>query len=113
MFGKQALFSSSDKNKNLVKLWLVSFDVVFISVPIHEVRQVARNKPYMDHIFMECSHMQISDIVELWVTCLRTTYFWVEAKFLQGKESMAMGSSLSPVVRNIFKDHFKIFHCIQ
>jgi hypothetical protein len=82
VFGKQALLSSSDKNKNLLTLRLVSFDVVFISVPVHEVWQVVRNKLYMDHTFMECSHIQIGDIVELRDTCLRTTYFHVEAKFL-------------------------------
>jgi hypothetical protein len=39
--------------------------------------------------------------------------FSVKAKMLQGKEGMAVGSSLSPVVSNIFMDQFKKFHYLQ
>jgi len=39
--------------------------------------------------------------------------FSVKAKILEGKEGMAVGSSLSPVVSNIFMDQFKKFHLIQ
>jgi hypothetical protein len=39
--------------------------------------------------------------------------FSVKAKILQGKEGMAVESSLSPVVSNIFVDQFKTFNYIQ
>jgi hypothetical protein len=33
--------------------------------------------------------------------------FKVDEKFFQTKDSMAMGSSLSPIVSNIYMDHFE------
>jgi hypothetical protein len=45
--------------------------------------------------------------MELLKVCLKTTYFQVDGKFFQQKDGMAMGSTLSPVVSNIFIDHFE------
>jgi hypothetical protein len=45
--------------------------------------------------------------MELLDICLRTTYFQFEDTFYQQKEGMAMGNSLSPVVSNIFMEHFE------
>jgi hypothetical protein len=45
--------------------------------------------------------------MELLEVCLRTTYFQLEDKFFQHKDDMAMGSSLSPIVRSIFMEHFE------
>jgi hypothetical protein len=39
--------------------------------------------------------------------CLTTTYFQFEDKFYQQKEGMEVGNSLSPVVSNIFMEHFE------
>ncbi|PNF31066.1 hypothetical protein B7P43_G17441 [Cryptotermes secundus] len=44
--------------------------------------------------------------MELLEVCLRTTCFQVD-KFFQQKDGMAMGKSLSPVVSNIFMEHFE------
>jgi hypothetical protein len=38
---------------------------------------------------------------------LRTTYFQVDDKFLQQKDGMAKGSSLSPIISNIYMEHFE------
>jgi hypothetical protein len=43
--------------------------------------------------------------MELLEVSLRTTYFQVDDKFLQQKDGMAMGSSLSPTVSNILMEH--------
>jgi hypothetical protein len=45
--------------------------------------------------------------MELLEICLRTIYFQVDDKFFQQKDVMAMGSSLSPTVSNIFMEHFE------
>jgi hypothetical protein len=45
--------------------------------------------------------------MELLEVCLRTTYFQVEDRFYQQKSGMAMGSSLFPIIRNIFVEHFE------
>jgi hypothetical protein len=39
--------------------------------------------------------------------CPTTTYFQFEDKFYQQNEGTAMGISLSPVVSNIFIEHFE------
>jgi hypothetical protein len=46
--------------------------------------------------------------LELLDVCLRTTYIQVDDEFFQQKDGMAMGSSLSSVVSNIFMEHFEI-----
>jgi hypothetical protein len=51
--------------------------------------------------------LQIEAIMELLEVCLRTTYFQADDKFFQQKDDMAMGSSLSPTVSNIFMEHFE------
>jgi hypothetical protein len=45
--------------------------------------------------------------MELLKVCLRTTYFQVDDKFFQQKDGMAMRSSLSPIVSNIFMENFE------
>jgi hypothetical protein len=39
--------------------------------------------------------------------CLRSTYFQVGDKFFQQNNDMAMGSSLSLVISNIFMQHYE------
>jgi hypothetical protein len=45
--------------------------------------------------------------MELLEVCLKTTYFQVDNKFFQQKDGMAMGNSLSPIVCNIYMEHFE------
>jgi hypothetical protein len=45
--------------------------------------------------------------MELLEAYLRTTYFQVDDKFLQQNDGMAMGSSISPIVSNIFMEYFE------
>jgi len=49
--------------------------------------EVIGNKLYMDHTFMEHSRLQISDIIELWNTCMRTAYFQSKLKFFKEKKA--------------------------
>jgi hypothetical protein len=88
---------------------LVSFDVVslFAHVPVDEALQVIRNKLQNDDTLAELFPLQGEAIEELLDVCLRTTYFQVDDKFFQQKDDMAMGSSLSPTVSNIFMEHFE------
>jgi hypothetical protein len=54
-----------------------------------------------DRTLAERSTIQVDDM-ELLEVCWRTTYFQVSDKFLQQKDGMAVGSSLSAVVSNIY-----------
>jgi hypothetical protein len=69
--------------------------------------QVIKNKLYNDDTLAELSVLQIEVIMELLEVCWRTTYFQVDDKFFQKKYDMAMGSSLSPIISNIFMEHFE------
>jgi hypothetical protein len=88
---------------------LVSFDVISLltNVPIGENLDVIRSKLQDDNTLAERSILQVEDIMELLEVCLRTTYFQVDDKFFQQKNGMAMGSSLSPVVSNIFMEYYE------
>ncbi|PNF20263.1 hypothetical protein B7P43_G15436 [Cryptotermes secundus] len=88
---------------------LVSFDVVslFTIVPVDEILQIIENKLHDDVTLTERSKLQVEAIMDLLEVCLRTTYFQFEDKFFQHNDGMAMGNSLSPIVSNIFTDHFE------
>jgi hypothetical protein len=87
--------------------YIVSPDVsLFTNVPTEEVSQVVRNKLSADHSFPERSSLQVEDVMELLDICLATTYFQFEDKFYQQKEDMAIRNLLSPVISNIFMEHF-------
>ncbi|KAJ8909998.1 hypothetical protein NQ315_003526 [Exocentrus adspersus] len=45
--------------------------------------------------------------MELLTLCIKTTYFQLENDFYQQDFGMAMGSSLSPIMSNIFMEHFE------
>jgi hypothetical protein len=88
---------------------LLTSDVVslFANVSNDEALQVIRNKLHNDDTLAERSPLQVEAIMELLEVCLSTTYFQVDDKFFQQKDGMAMGSSLSPTVSNIFMEQFE------
>jgi hypothetical protein len=88
---------------------LISFDVVslFTNIPVDEALTVIRDMLQNNHTLVERSALQFEPIMNLLEVCLRTIYFQVNDKFFQQKDSMAMGSSLSPVVSKIFMEHFE------
>jgi hypothetical protein len=90
---------------------LICFDTnLFTNVPVEEVLHVIKNKLFMDHTLSEHSPLELDGVMELLEVCIKTTYFQFEDKFYQQKEGMAMGSSLSPAVTNIFMEHFEKSH---
>jgi hypothetical protein len=74
---------------------------------VEEVLQVTRNKLNTNPSFPEHSPLQVEDVMELLDICLTTTYLHYEHKFYHQKDGMAMENSLSPVVSNIFMEHFE------
>jgi hypothetical protein len=88
---------------------LIIFDIIslFTNVLVNKVLQVIRNKLHNDDTLMERSVLQAKAITELLEVCLSTTYLQVDYKFFWQKDGMAKGSSLSPIVSNIFTEHFE------
>jgi hypothetical protein len=80
---------------------------LFTNVPVDEVLDVIKDLLTEDQTLAQRCPLQVDGIMELLEMCLRTTYFQVEDKFFQQKDGMAMGNSLSPVVSNIYMEHFE------
>ncbi|KAJ8911005.1 hypothetical protein NQ315_011270 [Exocentrus adspersus] len=88
---------------------LVSFDVVslFTNVPVDKTLSIVRNKLENDNNLKDRTKLNVSVFMELLTLCIKTTYFQLENDFYQQDFGMAMGSSLSPIMSNIFMEHFE------
>ena len=75
---------------------MVSFDIVslYTMIPIDEAINIMRN--IMDK--------ETVDLLEL---CLKSSYFSFKGKIYEQPNCVAMGSPLSPIVANIFMEHFE------
>ena len=75
---------------------LISFDVVslFTMVPIMESIELL-------------SQLFSKDILDLFRTCLTTSYFLWDGEFYEQTDGVAMGSPLSPVIANFFMEKFE------
>jgi hypothetical protein len=88
---------------------IISFDIVCLltTVPASEALQVIRNKLHSNDTLVEWSVLQFKAIIRMLEVCLRTTYFQVDDNFFHQKDGMAMGSCRSPIVSNIYMEHFE------
>jgi hypothetical protein len=87
---------------------VVSFDVVSLltNMKVDETLQVISNKLHNGYTLMERSALQPKAIMVILEACLRTTYVrWMIV--LPTKNGMALGSSLSPIVSNIYMKNFE------
>jgi hypothetical protein len=77
---------------------LVSFDVIslFTRIPISEVF------PLMEQILP-------SDLSNLAIECLKSTYFYFNGNYYEQTEGTPMGSPLSPVVANLYMEKFETY----
>ena len=75
---------------------LVSFDLesLFTQVPINTLN------------IIKAPHKVLSDLIPLIDHCLTTTYFSYNNQFYEQTLGAAMGSPISPVIANIFMEHF-------
>ncbi|XP_011861944.1 PREDICTED: uncharacterized protein LOC105558715, partial [Vollenhovia emeryi] len=77
---------------------LVSFDVVslFTNVPVQDTLDIIRtSKEIPSTLFPLIEH------------CLNSTYFQFEGEFYEQTTGAAMGSPISPIIANIFMEHFE------
>ena len=88
---------------------LVSFDVVslFTQVPIDEALKVIEQRLKEDETLMDRTSIPVEDICELTKLCLKSTYFQYQDQFYEQIEGAAMGSPLSPIIANIYMEHFE------
>ncbi|XP_046405042.1 uncharacterized protein LOC124170364 [Ischnura elegans] len=79
---------------------LVSFDVVslFTKVPIKESVDIIKR---LTKFGLPTDFPKLADF------CLRSNYFLWDGEFYKQKDGAAMGSPLSPVVANLYMEHFE------
>ena len=85
---------------------IVSFDVVslFTNVPVDKVLDFLRNK-FEEGIFSPS--IEIGVFLELTKLCVTDTYFTFESNIYKQNYGVAMGSSLSPILANIYMEYFE------
>ena len=88
---------------------LVSYDVtaLFTSVPIPPVVKIIEEKLKEDQELSRRTNMNTRHIIKLLEFCLRSTYFVFQGQHFEQVEGAAMGSPLSPIVANIYMEHFE------
>ena len=88
---------------------LVSFDVtsVFTKVPIAEALEVIGRRLEEQEAEDRRTTLSVESVKTLLHLCLTSTYFIWNGRFYEQEEGAAMGNPLSPVVANIYMEHFK------
>ena len=88
---------------------IISYDVtsLFTSVPIKPVLDIIQQRLTKDQDLHKRTSMTIKQIISLLEFCLNSTSFVFQGQYYQQVEGAAMGSPLSPIVANIFMEHFE------
>ena len=88
---------------------IMSYDVtsLFTSVPIQPALDIIQQRLDQDQSLKDRTSMTIQHIIRLLEFCLNSTSFRFQGKYYQQMEGAAMGSPLSPIVANIFMEHFE------
>ena len=88
---------------------IISYDVtpLFTSVPIKPVLEIIQQRLTKDQDLHKRTSMTIKQIISLLEFCLNSTSFVFQGQYYQQVEGAAMGSPLSPIVANIFMEHFE------
>ena len=88
---------------------LTSYDVtsLFTSVPIHPTLNIIKHLLEKDEKLNDRTVLSVQDIIELLGFCLHNTYFSFQNKFYEQVEGAAIGSPVSPIVANLYMEHFE------
>ena len=88
---------------------LSSYDVsaLFIPVPVDPALNLIKDLLEKDHTLKERTVVEVSDIILLLEFCLKNTYFSFQDQFYEKVEGAAMGSSVSPIVANLYMEYLE------
>ena len=88
---------------------MVSYDVtaLFTSIPVDKAIEVVKDKLMKDHDLRKRCELSVGQLLQLLTFCLNTTYFRYEGVFYKQKQGTAMGSSVSPVIANLYMEEFE------
>ena len=101
-------FVSKIKNANLSKKFVVSYDVtsLFTNIPLQERIGIAINL-----IFNHNHNLNITkkELKKLFLFTTTQTHFVFNSKFYNQNDGVAMGSTLAPVLANIFMGFYESY----
>ena len=88
---------------------MVSFDVtaLFTSIPVTEAVSVIKDRLNQDTTLKDRCELSVNQIITLLEICLNTTYLIYDGVFYKQKKGAAMGSPVSPIVANLYMEHFE------
>ena len=88
---------------------LSSYDVsaLFTSVPVDPALNIIKDLLEKDHTLKERTVLAVSDIILLLEFCLKNTHFSFQDQFYEQVEGAAMGSSVSPIVANLYMEYLE------
>nr|XP_054774799.1 uncharacterized protein LOC129282974 [Lytechinus pictus] len=88
---------------------LRSYDVtaLFTSVPIDKALKIIQSKLQSVNTWKDRTRLSVDHIVKLLDVCLRCTYFVHNGIYYQQIHGAAMGSPISPIVCNLYMEHFE------
>ena len=80
---------------------------LFTSVPVDLALKALQDLPEQDTSLHNRTVLSVQNIIELLGFCLHNTYFSFQNKFYELIEGVAMGSLVSPIVTNLYMEHFE------
>ena len=88
---------------------LSSYDVsaLFTSVLIDPALNIIKDLLDKDKTLKERTVMEVGDIILLLEFCLKNTYFSFQGQFYEQVEGAAMGSTVSPIVANLYMEYLE------
>ena len=88
---------------------LTSYDVsaLFTSVPIDPAFNIIKDLLEKDENLQDRIALSVQNITEHLGFCLHNTYFSFTDTFYEQVEGVAMGSPISPIVANLYMEHFE------
>ena len=91
-------------SNQMVSLVVVS---LFTKVPTDETLAVVRDKLAADPLLEKRTYIPIYNLMEMLTFCVETTYFGMRYNIYRQEEGLAIGSTLSPVLANIYIEYFE------
>ena len=96
---------ATQNSTNTIKLKSMDVTALFTSVPIASVLDFLRAKILSNELAVPLPCEQFLSLVEL---CVNNNYFTFDGDFYKQKFGISMGSPLSPVLANLFMEHFEV-----
>lgn len=90
-------------------LELGSLDIVnlYTRIPVDKSLSILKNKLENDVTFRARTNLSVETVLELAKLCLENSYFSFDNSFYKQVNGLAMGSPLSPIIANLYLEHFE------